>query len=907
LTSAKPKSKSSVKAAIGAVRDFIGGHQEDEETVPSENLVARNSAPVLPAVLPADEKVKMETEKLPDQNATPEQPRSKAVQPGLDQYSGPETEQPSREFAPSEDFDQAVRDLRAGESPETRAAAARILAGAGRQRATPHLIAALFDADATVRTTANEVLAQFGNSSAPGNETSERKATAESRSKPAAAKHPAPKQPRARVETVTVTKPQPAKPKVEKPAASISQPVPAEAAATKDPQQLLVEENEVRTKLKEVEAQILDTVAARKEAEKEIRRHIEREAKLRMEASARRDEEEQLRKQAYEEAERRIAEDVKAVAAEQKTRVAAEKEARRLAEDEVRFRLEEVRRRQTAEELVRERVKIETARAESAEAAQLLEAKRVRQEVAEQHQAELERLRRDEETLRAAFEKVAHRRAEVETARAKAEKEAELLVEARARMRTAEEARNQAEAERLQLESEINERLAAERRQLEETRRHRIEEQQRLKEETQRVDEEEQTRLKELAELRQKTEAESRKRAEREQQLLAQLESLRISDAETRKRIEEAEMRKHTSEEAYKLAAEKLQRIETEAHARSLEEEQMLARLETTRRTVAVEAQARSEQEKRIKEEIEMFQRLEEEERPRLEAAVLHRTEVEARFRQLRERYEVEQQALASAEQFSASEIDQIPRTVDADIAGDSTLTPALVEDTSGVITLDSAAGATETQMGDVPPAIAAYLSSIDPYKRAAAVAELGRSGSKEAFNIIANSFDDSSTHVRNAAARALRRLEPARTVDLFNRALEEGSAERRQNIGGAIAASGVAAEAIDSLVSESREDTYNSLSILFVMAKTGEVQPLVKAIEEHENDEVRRAVVKLLNLSGHAEVADAALQRHVLGVPTVRQNGATAEPEAATEVRLAAAESEVKRAVRKRGGGNGQ
>ena len=88
-------------------------------------------------------------------------------------------------------------------------------------------------------------------------------------------------------------------------------------------------------------------------------------------------------------------------------------------------------------------------------------------------------------------------------------------------------------------------------------------------------------------------------------------------------------------------------------------------------------------------------------------------------------------------------------------------------------------------------------------------------------------------------------------------------------------------------------------------MAKTGEVQPLVKAIEEHESDEVRRAVVKLLNLSGQADVADAALQRHVLGVPAVRQNGVAKEPEAATDMRLAAAESEVKRAVRKHNGGS--
>jgi HEAT repeat protein len=901
LPSAKPKSKSSVKAAIGAVRDFIGGHQEDEENGESKNLVAPKSAKAMPAAQSAGEEAKMETDKRPDQNATHRQQRSGSAPAAIDQKQREaETEQASREFAPSEDFDQAVRDLRAGESAETRAAAARILAGAGRQRATPHLIAALFDADATVRTTANEALAQFGNSSVPDN------ATSEGISKPAAGKPPVAKQPQARVKTVAVRKPQPSESKVEETTVSVSQPVTAEAAVAKDPQQLLVEENEVRTKLKELEVQILDTVAARKEAEKEIRRRIESEAKLRTEAAARRDEEEQLRKQAYEEAEQRKAEDGKAVAAEQRTRIAAEKEATRLADDVARFRLEAARRRQTSEELVSERVKIEIARAEAAEAAQLLEAKRVRQEAAEQHQAELERLRRDEETLRAAFEKVAHRRAEVETARAKAEKEAELLVEARARMRTAEEARNQAEAERLQLESEINERLAAERRQLEETRRRLIEEQQRLKEETLRVAEEEQTRLKELAEMRQKAESEAKQRAEKEQQLLAQLESLRISDAETRKRIEEAEMRKRTSEEAHKLAAEKLQRIEAEAHARSIEEEQILGRLETTRRTVAVEAQARSEQEKRIKEEIEMFHRLEEEERPRLEAAVLRRTEVEARFRQLRERYEVEQQALASAEQFSASEAIETPKTVEA--VTEPIPTPVFLEPAAEIETGNfmTSASAAETRTEDVPPAIASYLSSIDPYKRAAAVAELGRSGSKEAFNIIANCFDDSSPHVRNAAARALRKLEPSRTVDLFNRALEEGSAERRRNIGGAIATSGLAAEAIDSLVSESREETYNSLSILFVMAKTGEVQPLVKAIEEHENDEVRRAVVKLLNLSGQAEVADAALQRHILGVPAVRQNGVAKEPETATDMRLAAAESEVKRAVRKHSGGNG-
>ncbi|HEX3282988.1 MAG TPA: HEAT repeat domain-containing protein [Pyrinomonadaceae bacterium] len=854
----------------------------------SANLVAGNPEPMPPAQLAAEE-VKMEPDNQPDQEAG-DQPQSEIIAPATsEKKSASAMDQVSREFAPSEGFDQAVHDLRAGESPETRAAAARILAGAGSQRATPHLIAALFDADATVRSTASEVLAQFGNSNVANTATSQGVGKAPA-VKPAAA---SPLQ--TSVETAKVSASRPAETKAEEAPATVSQPDTPAGAATKDPQQLLVQENEVRAKLHELESQIQEIIAARKEAEQEIRRHIESEAKLRAEAAARRDEEEQLRRQAYEEVERRIAEDEKRVAAEQKTRVAAEKEARRLANEETHIRLEAVRRRQTAQDLLRERVKVENARVEATEAAQLLEAKRLRQEAAEQHQAELEKLRRDEESLRAAFEKVAHRRAEVETARAKAEKEAELLVEARARMRAAEEARNQAEAERLQLESEMNERLATERRQLEETRQRGIEEHQRLIEETQRVAEEQQARLKELSEMRQKAETEGKQRAEQEQHLLAQIESLRISDAETRKRIEEAEMRRHTSDEAYKLAAEKLQRIEAEAHARSLEEEQMLTRLEAARRTVAVEAQSRSEQEKRIKEEIEMFHRLEEEERPRLEAAVLQRTEAETRFRKLREQYEVEQQALASAEQFSLTDVGELPQAVAA--STDSTSAPDLVapkpERSAGSVV----AGRRE----EVPPAIAAYLASIDPYKRAAAVGELGRSGSQEAFNIIANSFDDSSSHVRNAAARALRRLEPSRTVDLFNRAMEEGSEERRQNIGAAIAASGVAAEAIENLVSESREETYNSLSILFVMAKTGEVEPLIKAIEEHPSDEVRRAVVKLLNLSGQSDVADAALQRHVLGVPAVRQNGVAKEP--VETDRAAAAESEVKRVVRKQNG----
>lgn len=155
-----------------------------------------------------------------------------------------------------------MRDLRAGESAETRAAAARMLAGAGSQRATPHLIAALFDADATVRTTANEVLAQLGNSTVPSN------ATAEGFPKQAAKAGPATKEPKTKAESVRLRAPKAAEQSRPQPMKAEAKPVSAEPVSARDPQQLLGEENEVRTKLKELETQVLDTIAARKEAEK---------------------------------------------------------------------------------------------------------------------------------------------------------------------------------------------------------------------------------------------------------------------------------------------------------------------------------------------------------------------------------------------------------------------------------------------------------------------------------------------------------------------------------------------------------------------------------------------------------------------------------------------------------------
>jgi HEAT repeat protein len=156
-------------------------------------------------------------------------------------------------------------------------------------------------------------------------------------------------------------------------------------------------------------------------------------------------------------------------------------------------------------------------------------------------------------------------------------------------------------------------------------------------------------------------------------------------------------------------------------------------------------------------------------------------------------------------------------------------------------------------------------LDSISSAERSAALTDLSQLGGEDAFRFISRAFEDESADVRNAAARALYDLQSDRAAS-FTRALREGSADRRRKIGVALAASGLATDAIANLTGESREKTYDAFSLLFLMAKAGEVQPLMKAIEDYPNLEVRLAVVKLLALSGQPEIVPAFRRMAVRG-----------------------------------------
>jgi len=172
-------------------------------------------------------------------------------------------------------------------------------------------------------------------------------------------------------------------------------------------------------------------------------------------------------------------------------------------------------------------------------------------------------------------------------------------------------------------------------------------------------------------------------------------------------------------------------------------------------------------------------------------------------------------------------------------------------------------------ELSTVPSAILKRLASEDAIERASAVEDLARVSGEDSFRVISASFDDPAQEVRNAAAHALFNLSADRAAS-FTRALREAPPERRRKIGSALATSGLAEDAIGHLMGESREKTYDAFSLLFLMSKAGEVQPLMKAIEEHPNNEVRLAVVKLLALSGQQEILPAFRRLAVRGsLPT--------------------------------------
>ena len=305
---------------------------------------------------------------------------------------------------------------------------------------------------------------------------------------------------------------------------------------------------------------------------------------------------------------------------------------------------------------------------------------------------------------------------------------------------------------------------------------------------------------------------------------------------------------------------------------------------------IEAESRERAGLEARIRAEIEAKIRAEEQERRQSEEA--RRQSEEAQRRAEHERIVAEEAAKAAArEQYpfeierskiedppSPSEalkpkLNEIQEWFEADLANRKEIVPVAIEDDflgsrENEGSEFRAVSVPEENFGaaaHLPSAVTAQLRSNNVNERVGAVANLPHIGGEDAYRHITAAFDDSSTEVRSAAARALFALQEDRAA-AFTRALREATPDRRRKIGAAIASSGLANEAIRNLTGESRDKTYDAFSLLFLMSKAGEVQSLMRAIEEHPNIEVRLAVVKLLALSGQPDILPSFRRMAVRG-----------------------------------------
>jgi len=185
-----------VKAGLNAVKDFLSGRsgeaklddagdQATREVVGAELLSAmsgRNADD--PAGENSAQPSAVDTQEIPRFNAADVSPETaedvvtpkdtqaaedtqaadaaQSAEPDQsDNSKQDEQERARRLFLDHGYFDEAVEKLGSAKSPAERVAAARALGLFGSQRGTPHLIAAMFDDDADVRSAAEESLAQI--------------------------------------------------------------------------------------------------------------------------------------------------------------------------------------------------------------------------------------------------------------------------------------------------------------------------------------------------------------------------------------------------------------------------------------------------------------------------------------------------------------------------------------------------------------------------------------------------------------------------------------------------------------------------------------------------------------------------------------------------------------------------
>lgn len=127
-----------------------------------------------------------------------------------------------------------------------------------------------------------------------------------------------------------------------------------------------------------------------------------------------------------------------------------------------------------------------------------------------------------------------------------------------------------------------------------------------------------------------------------------------------------------------------------------------------------------------------------------------------------------------------------------------------------------------------------------------------------DSIDPFAEPLEDLSLEQQDVMVRSFYEHNPDQAASLLNVALRESSPGQRRKIGTALVSSGLVKDALNNLTSEKSKDTYRAFSLLFLLAKAGEIDPLVQVIETHASLELRVKLIGLLVSNGERESLDA-------------------------------------------------
>ncbi len=165
-------------------------------------------------------------------------------------------------------------------------------------------------------------------------------------------------------------------------------------------------------------------------------------------------------------------------------------------------------------------------------------------------------------------------------------------------------------------------------------------------------------------------------------------------------------------------------------------------------------------------------------------------------------------------------------------------------------------------------------MNDPDPAVRSAAVSSLGSIDHESVFAAVLIGLADESRIVRAAAARTMTSLHFDR-ADAYVRIMETADAEMLKKVAQACVQTGIVAQGVDRLASEDRRQAYEAFSLFSLLARADEADPIIDAIENHQDEEVRLCAMRVLNVAGQASAVPRL--REVVGKESMPESVRTA------------------------------